>query len=170
MYGRTAQQQANRTTRESRRDGALRAPPGRVFRPPIMPGGGAARFVKAPSGGIPARVSSVLGEASCSVYKTGDDGLTLEDTGDDIDVVNWGVEAACVNGERYGVAVRWDGLWWIVSEDCADDQEGTVASRSLTVGTTAPSEAFATDPSPSFIYPKRVVPKFTIPLGLSYSA
>jgi len=77
-------------------------------------------FIQAPVGGIPARVGTLLGLATCNIWSLGGTSRTISDTGDDIEVLNWGVTAACATGDRYGWASYYDGAWWIVSEDCAD--------------------------------------------------
>lgn len=104
----------------------------------IVPNGAqaGARFIKAPSGGIPARVGTLLGYATCDVYSTGTTGYTISDTGANIEVVNWSKSAACVNGDRFGVAAYWSGRWWIVSEDCGDTSAGTGSAAMLRTGGT----------------------------------
>ena len=76
-------------------------------------------LIKAPSGGIPARSGTTLGSATCDVWGSSGSN-TIADAGWDIVVKNWGSDAACANGSRYGIAMYYDGCWWVHSEDCAD--------------------------------------------------
>lgn len=77
-------------------------------------------FIKAPSGGIPPRASNLLGSATCDKYVINNTGQ-LEDSTDDVTVVNWATTAVCANGLRYGVAAYIDNNWVVVSEDCGDE-------------------------------------------------
>lgn len=81
-------------------------------------------FIKAPANGIPGRVGSFFGSEMCDyyVFNTSTGGIT--DTGRDQRIYNWGTQAACKNGDRYGVAARINDRWVVISEDCAD--EGSV--------------------------------------------
>lgn len=118
--------------RESRAAGR-KSPQPRIFarpRPTSKPSGH--RFIKAPSGGIPARAGTLLGKATCDVWNLGTTDQTISDTGKDIEVLNWGVTAACASGDRYGWASYYDGAWWIVSEDCGDT--GVSGAMTLTSG------------------------------------
>lgn len=70
----------------------------------------------------------MLGFATCEIWSRGGSGYNISaTTEDDIEVLNWGVTAACATGDRYGFAVWYDKAWWIVSEDCSDeDPAGTL--------------------------------------------
>ena len=89
-------------------------------------------LIKAPAGGIPGRVGSLVGGAVCDI-------LYLETVNDQLGtstvqtkVYNWSTSAACATGDRYGVAARIDNRFMIVAEDCNDEgstvQPGTGGS------------------------------------------
>lgn len=77
------------------------------------------RFFQAPSGGIPARAGSLLGVADCALYGVGTSGLTITDRSVTFEVVNWTNQAVCSSGDRFGIAGLWNGIWWVISEDCS---------------------------------------------------
>lgn len=83
-------------------------------------------LVKAPVGGIPGRVGTLLGSASCSVYEIS--GGMIADSGDSVTVYNWASSAVCDNGDRYGVAAMINGVWVIISEDCGDEGATVLAA------------------------------------------
>lgn len=126
--------------------------------------GGGQVLIKAPSGGIPQRVGSLLGSATCDVYEVNSVGQ-LADTGNNITVKNWGVNAACANGDRYGWAEFYDGVWWVVSEDCGD--EGTQVSGALTLNPADTGESYdysTTTAASLFVTPRAVT--YTAPIGV----
>lgn len=77
------------------------------------------KLIKAPSGGIPGRVGTLLGSATCDVWNEAANGQ-IQDSGEDILVDNWAKSAACKTGDRYGIAAQCNGGWYIVAEDCND--------------------------------------------------
>jgi hypothetical protein len=78
------------------------------------------RMVKAPAGGIPGRVGTLLGGATCDVYRQNTTSQQIEDSGVDIKVYNWTTTAACTKGDRYGMAAWCNNGWHIIAEDCND--------------------------------------------------
>lgn len=82
---------------------------------------------KAPSGGIPARVSSLEGSsATCDILTHSSVGV-IALTGVSVTVYNWAEEAVCADGDRYGVANWCGGQWEVVSEDCTSPSAPTVS-------------------------------------------
>jgi len=79
------------------------------------------KLIKAPSGGIPGRVGSLLGGVFCDVLVESPTTGQLEDSGEDIKVENWATSAACANGDRYGLAGWVNNSWYVVAEDCNDE-------------------------------------------------
>lgn len=85
-------------------------------------GSGAAIVVKTPVGGIPARSGDVLGTAACVRCQLGSDGedvVVQEIEDSEVTVLNL---ASGIVGEAGGVlviAVKVDGHWLAVWEDCA---------------------------------------------------
>jgi hypothetical protein len=57
----------------------------------------------------------------------------IEDSGQDIKVMNWTTSAVCVNGDRYGIAAWINGGWYVIAEDC-NDEGVTVTPASLATG------------------------------------
>lgn len=94
-----------------------------VFLDQIAAGG--MKLIKAPSGGIPGRVGTLLGGVTCDVWTEAATNQQIQDSGDQIKVMNWTTSAACANGDRYGIAAWCNGGWYIIAEDCNDDG-GTV--------------------------------------------
>lgn len=84
---------------------------------------GGLRLIKAPSGGIPGRVGSLMGGSICDIVTFDANGLLTVST-DQIKVFNWSTSSACVNGDRYGIAGWVNSAWLIIAEDCND--EGSV--------------------------------------------
>jgi hypothetical protein len=80
---------------------------------------GGLRMIKAPSGGIPGRVGSLMGGAICDIV-TFDANGQLTVSSDAIKVFNWASSAVCANGDRYGIAGWVNSAWLIVAEDCND--------------------------------------------------
>lgn len=80
---------------------------------------------KAPSGGIPQAVGTLLGTANCDVWDLGTSARNREDSGVNIDVLNPWPDAVCVNGDRMGEALPWyNSTWLFVQEYCSDELEG----------------------------------------------
>jgi hypothetical protein len=79
------------------------------------------KLIKAPSGGIPGRVGTLLGGVICDVWKEAATTQQIEDSGQDIKVMNWTTSAVCVNGDRYGIAAWINGGWYVIAEDCNDE-------------------------------------------------
>jgi hypothetical protein len=91
------------------------------------------KLIKAPSGGIPGRVGTLLGGVICDVWKEAATTQQIEDSGQDIKVMNWTTSAVCVNGDRYGIAAWINGGWYVIAEDCND--EGTTLEPGAGSGT-----------------------------------
>lgn len=121
-------------------------------------------LIKAPSGGIPQRVGTLLGSATCDVYAASSSGV-ISDTTENITVWNWGTTAACANGDRYGWAEYRHPIWYVVSEDCGDEGGQVSASLSLSPADTGESTDFSTTSAASlFVTPKTV--NYTPPVGV----
>jgi len=121
-------------------------------------------LIKAPSGGIPQRVGTLLGSATCDVYQTSSSGV-ISDSTENITVWNWGTTAACANGDRYGWAEYRHPIWYVVSEDCGDEGTQVSASLSLSPADTGESDDFSTTTAGSlFVTPRTVV--YTPPVGV----
>jgi hypothetical protein len=78
-------------------------------------------MIQAPAGGIPGRVGSLMGSATCTIItrNTSNDQLAASTLA--VKVHNWATSAACATGDRYGLASQIDGKWHIVAEDCNDE-------------------------------------------------
>lgn len=89
-------------------------------------------LIKAPAGGIPGRVGSLVGGAVCDVLYQETSSEQIGTSTTQTKVYNWSTSAACATGDRYGVAARIDNRWMIVAEDCNDEgstvQPGTGGS------------------------------------------
>lgn len=79
------------------------------------------KLVKAPEGGIPGRVGTLLGGVICDVWSEASVTQQIQDSGNDIKVYNWTTSAVCANGDRFGIAGWVNGGWYIISEDCNDE-------------------------------------------------
>lgn len=79
------------------------------------------KFIKAPSGGIPGRVGTLLGGATCDVFVESTTNEQLVDSGENIKVKNWSSRVVCASGDRYGVAGWLNNAWYIIAEDCGDE-------------------------------------------------
>lgn len=90
---------------------------------------GGLRLIKAPSGGIPGRVGSLMGGAICDIVTFDANGLLTVST-DQIKVFNWSTSSACANGDRYGIAGWVNSAWLIIAEDC-NDEGSTLESVSM---------------------------------------
>ena len=84
------------------------------------------RLIKAPAGGIPARVGMIPGMARCEIWKRDKDTDRIKRVlreGEPVerDVYNWLVSVVCDTGDRFGIA-DFDraGTWWIEAADCSD--------------------------------------------------
>jgi hypothetical protein len=89
----------------------------------------AVKPVKAPEGGISARVGPVVSFAECEVLTTrvnatnGD--VEIITTAEVIDVYNQQTADVMTQGERFGqAALHEDGRWWAISDDCKDNGTG----------------------------------------------
>jgi hypothetical protein len=78
-------------------------------------------MIKAPAGGIPGRVGSLVGAAICDVLYQETSSEQIGTSTTQTKVYNWSTSAACATGDRYGVAARIDNRWMIVAEDCNDE-------------------------------------------------
>jgi hypothetical protein len=83
-------------------------------------------LIKAPAGGIPGRVGSLVGAAICDLVYLETSNQQLGTSTVQSKIYNWSTSAACSTGDRYGVASRIDNLFLIVAEDCND--EGSTVS------------------------------------------
>lgn len=83
------------------------------------------KLIKAPSGGIPGRVGTLLGGVICDVWVESTTNSQLVDSGEDIKVENWTTSAACATGDRYGIAGWVNGSWYVLAEDCNDEGSTT---------------------------------------------
>ena len=96
------------------------------------------KLIKAPSGGIPGRVGTLLGSVECDVWNENNTTDQIKDSTQNITVYNWTTTAACANGDRYGLAGWCNGAWYIIAEDCNDEgssvQPGTGTGTGGTVG------------------------------------
>ena len=92
------------------------------------------RLIKAPSGGIPGRVGTLLGGVICDVWKESYTTQQIEDSGGQIKVMNWTTSVACANGDRYGIAAWINGGWYIIAEDCNDEGSTTQAGTGSGTG------------------------------------
>jgi len=96
------------------------------------------KLIKAPTGGIPGRVGTLLGGVICDVWVESTTNQHIEDSGEDIKVENWATSPACANGDRYGIVGWANNSWYIIAEDCNDEgstiQPGTGSGSGGTVG------------------------------------
>lgn len=106
-------------------------------KPPRMVPAAKIRLVKAPSGGIPGRVGTLLGSADCDVWNEDATTSQIKDSTQNITVYNWTTSAVCVNGDRYGLAGWVNGAWYIIAEDCND--EGSAVQPGTGTGTFRPA-------------------------------
>lgn len=81
-------------------------------------------MIKAPSGGIPGRVGTMMQGAICDVMVMSSvDQLATSSV--QLKVYNWSTSLACANGDRYGIAGLINGKWHIIAEDCNDEGSTT---------------------------------------------
>jgi hypothetical protein len=92
-------------------------------------------MIKAPAGGIPGRVGTLMGSASCAVWVSNTSNAQLSDSTLTLTVFNWARSAACATGDRYGLASVIDGRWRIVAEDCNDGGSVLAAASSASTAT-----------------------------------
>jgi hypothetical protein len=102
-------------------------------KPPRMLPTSQMKLVKAPSGGIPGRVGTLLGSVECDVWNESNTTEQIKDSTQNITVYNWTTSAVCANGDRYGIAGWCNGAWYIIAEDCND--EGTSVQPGTGTGT-----------------------------------
>jgi len=106
-------------------------------KPPRMLPTSQIKLIKAPSGGIPGRVGTLLGSVECDVWNENNTTNQIKDSTQNITVYNWTTTAACANGDRYGLAGWCNGAWYIIAEDCNDEgssvQPGTGTGTGGTV-------------------------------------
>lgn len=123
---------------------------------------GGLKLIKAPSGGIPGRVGTLLGGEICDVWTEAATTQQIQDGGDNIKVYNWTTSAVCANGDRYGIAAWCNGAWYIISEDCND---GGTTLEPVTGGSNPVKPADAIDTG-------ELTPVVTIGVGgsVSYSS
>jgi hypothetical protein len=97
---------------------------------------GIAVLFQAPTGGIPKRVGTLPGQATCTIFGRNSVGQ-LHSKIRTITIRNWATTAVCSNGDRYGWAAYHSGSWWAISEDCSD-------GGSSSGGTTGTLSSFST--------------------------
>lgn len=89
-------------------------------------------MIQAPAGGIPGRVGSLMGAATCTIIVMNQTNDQLTTSSSTVKVHNWATTSACATGDRYGLANYIDGRWRIAAEDCNDEgstvQPGTGGS------------------------------------------
>jgi hypothetical protein len=112
---------------------AIEIPPVWHQPPRMVTKGRPMKLIKAPSGGIPGRVGTLLGGVICDVWKESYTTQQIEDSGGQIKVMNWTTSAVCANGDRYGIAAWINGGWYIIAEDCND--EGSTLESAIGSGT-----------------------------------
>lgn len=89
--------------------------------PRMVTKGRSMKLIKAPSGGIPGRVGTLLGGVICDVWKEAASTQQIEDSGQQIKVMNWTTSSVCANGDRFGIAAWINGGWYVIAEDCNDE-------------------------------------------------
>lgn len=125
---------------------------------------GGSRLIKAPSGGIPGRVGTLLGTADCEIVSF-DTAGQITVTSETIAVLNWAKFPACKNGDRYGVASWVNTAWLIVAEDCSDTGSET-GPQSMSINTGSVSDLIDfTDTTPSTVYIRNMLVGGTTPTG-----
>lgn len=77
-------------------------------------------MIQAPAGGIPGRVGSLMGAATCTIIVMNQTNDQLAASSSTVKVHNWATSSACATGDRYGLANYVDGRWRIAAEDCND--------------------------------------------------
>lgn len=84
-------------------------------------GSGAAIVAKTPVGGIPARAGDVLGSAACTRCQLGSDGsdVVVGELESEVTVLNLASGVVGAAGGVLIIAVKIDGHWVAVWEDCA---------------------------------------------------
>jgi hypothetical protein len=87
--------------------------------PPIV-----AILIMTPTAGIPARVGTTLGAATCDTYAIV--GSEILPTGQSVEVLN--MTATPVEGDAYGQAKRISGRWVIDVEECEVDEPSSSSS------------------------------------------
>jgi hypothetical protein len=82
-------------------------------------------LIMTPTAGIPARVGTTLGVATCETYSISS-GNELIPTGNSVEVLN--MTATPVEGDAYGQAKRISGRWVIDVEECEVDEPSSSSS------------------------------------------
>jgi hypothetical protein len=77
-------------------------------------------MIQAPAAGIPGRVGSLMGAATCTIIVMNQTNDQLAASSSTVKVYNWATTSACATGDRYGLANYIDGKWRIASDDCND--------------------------------------------------
>ncbi len=96
-------------------------------------------MIKAPSGGIPGRVGTLVQGATCEIFTLGNTTNQLAASGVSITVYNWSTSSVCATGDRYGIAGLVNGKWHIIAEDCKDTGS-TIQGASSSGSVTQPSD------------------------------
>lgn len=89
------------------------------------------KIVEAPSGGIPAAVTNIPGEATCTVVERVPGSNSLRATSETFTVKNWAEVVVGKDGYRR-VIVKWFlGAWWVVNSYCLNGSgTGTIGGVS----------------------------------------
>jgi hypothetical protein len=106
-------------------------------------------LIKAPSGGIPGRVGTLLGSATCDVVTMATSNAQLATSSVQLTVFNWSTSVACKTGDRYGVAGLVNGRWEITAEDCGD--AGSAIQAASTTSTTSQTSSDPVSASPTVL-------------------
>jgi hypothetical protein len=110
-------------------------------------------MIKAPSGGIPGRVGTMMQGAICDVMvMSSADQLATSSV--QLKVYNWSTSSACANGDRYGIAGLINGKWHIIAEDC-NDEGSTIIPAGISV-----ERGTITDPVSGTTSPQSIVSTF----------
>jgi len=110
-------------------------------------------MIKAPSGGIPGRVGTMMQGAICDVMVMSSvDQLATSFV--QLKVYNWSTSSACANGDRYGIAGLINGKWHIIAEDC-NDEGSTIIPAGISV-----ERGTITDPVSGTTSPQSIVSTF----------
>lgn len=86
------------------------------------------KIFKAPSGGIPAAVNTLMGYvANCAVYERvpNTHNLRVATSAETITVENWSSNIVCKDGYRFGIAAWMLGCWMVIAESCQATGGGT---------------------------------------------
>jgi hypothetical protein len=91
---------------------------------------GDTKIFKAPYGGIPAAVNTLMGGAVCPVYERqpNTDSLRVATSGESIKVYNWTPNVIAKDGLRLGIAAYMLGGWFAIADYCQTAGENSGSS------------------------------------------